>query len=113
LLAAAERERYEDVEEEYLLDVRRYQGGKAPQKRGARIGTPLALDSPELLEHRLGRHQNPIFTAEDDAEMMEQLMKVIRKSDWRRVSVLQADNTIQDIVRKEKKSSRKTFQRGK
>ena len=105
-LAAAERERYEDFDEEYLLDVRRYQHPKAPSERtGNRVGPKVALGSTEWLNRHQGRHHNPIFTAVDDAEMVEQLMRVIRKSGWQRVSVLQQDGTMQDIVRKEKKSS--------
>jgi len=112
LLAAAERERYEDIDEEYLLDVRRYRHGEAPSKKtGNRASLPVKLGSPEWLNRHVGRHLNPIFAAVDDAEMVEQLMKVIRKSGWQTVSVLQQDGTIQDIVRKEEKSSQKGLPR--
>jgi len=70
------------------------------EKTGNRASLPVKLGSPEWLNRHVGRHLNPIFAAVDDAEMVEQLMKVIRKSGWQTVSVLQQDGTIQDIVRK-------------
>jgi len=79
LLAAAERERYEGRKETDLLDVARYR----PKVRAI----PL--------------HKNPVLTATDELELIEQLIKVVRKEGWNKVTMRLPGRVIQEIVRED------------
>ncbi len=79
LLAAAERDRYENDKDADLLDVAQY-------RRGVRA-IPI--------------HNNPVLTAKDELELIEQLVKVVREAGWQKVTVRLPGKVVQEIVRED------------
>jgi transcriptional regulator with XRE-family HTH domain len=92
LLAAAERERYKDLDESYLLDFRRYRDAG---RRGPSIGRPRSLSETAS---RAGRHVNPIIVVENDLEFIESIIHQLKRGGTR-VMIEREDGLIQDIVR--------------